>query len=256
MDEVQALKAENERLNKIISVLLLQLDAKNKENTLQNFSNGTENAWNRLTNLCDGILKLSPTVTYLYEGSLSVQSRFAELCNGILKLRNTNTELVDGTLSVQSRLTQLCEGILKLQGSFTQICEGIKQMQESSPQKNEVIAPIQIRLPRITPLNIAITDSNAKVMKPHLKKHFGRVVRRKTVQAVGKEFLLLHNQQMATHDELRKISGLSTPGFAKHLPNLRKKGLVKKLAFKKYALTDVSRQILNEVFGKEPVAVG
>ncbi len=84
-----------------------------------------------------------------------------------------------------------------------------------------------------------------------LKGTLARRADRDSFKTVAKELLLLHNAGKATSSELRGFSGLSVKGFEKHLQKMLHYNLVKKQPPSNYVLTEKSKHILLELFGKE-----
>ncbi len=100
-------------------------------------------------------------------------------------------------------------------------------------------------LPVAIPLERVFINRLHIALRVHLPRRAGKGVHR----TVANELLLLHNAGKATGAELRGFGGLSVAGFAKHLPNLIRNGLVKKQPPSNYVLTDKSKHILLELFG-------
>ncbi len=102
----------------------------------------------------------------------------------------------------------------------------------------------------VAPDQIELSDINAQRLGNRLKKYFSKVSRKEDMYPrFGSQLLFMHNNGTATTKELRKLIGLSESGFAKHFPRLKKKNFVYKQAPYKYALTQLSKDIINEVFG-------
>ena len=100
-------------------------------------------------------------------------------------------------------------------------------------------------LPAEIPVDTASINKFRGVLRPHLQKRNASSVN----ATVSRELLLLHNAGKATGAELRGFSGLSEAGFKKHLPNLKRYGLVEKQPPLNYVLTDKVNHILLKLFG-------
>lgn len=97
---------------------------------------------------------------------------------------------------------------------------------------------------------IEMNTSNTIVLQREIKKLFAISSKKRTLRSTANVMLYLHNHPVATRQELTKTAGLSAPGFAKHFLRLRNKGLLKKLSWKEYTLTENSKDILYRAFGK------
>ncbi len=97
---------------------------------------------------------------------------------------------------------------------------------------------------------IEMNTSNVMMLQREIKKLFAISSKKRTLKSTANAMLYLHNHPDATRQELTKAAGLSAPGFAKLFLRLRNKGLLKKLSWKEYVLTENSKDILYRVFGK------
>lgn len=97
---------------------------------------------------------------------------------------------------------------------------------------------------------IEMNNANTLALQSEIKKLFAISSKKRTLRSTANVMLYLHNHPNATRQELTKAAGLSAPGFAKHFLRLRNKGLLKKLSWKEYALTENSKAILYRAFGK------
>jgi hypothetical protein len=104
--------------------------------------------------------------------------------------------------------------------------------------------------PKVTPKTIALTKENIEKLSAGLRGHLHRNAVRKKYVTVAAQLLLMHNQGEATGHQLRQASGLSFQGFSVQSLSLRKLGLMLHPRYKKYTLSDKSKQILNTVFGE------
>jgi len=97
---------------------------------------------------------------------------------------------------------------------------------------------------------IEMNTANTFALQREIKMLFHINTKKKSLRSTTNVMLYLHNHPNATRQELNKAAALSAPGFAKHFLRLRNKGLLKKLSWKEYALTENSKAILKKVFGK------
>ena len=95
---------------------------------------------------------------------------------------------------------------------------------------------------------IEMNTANALALQREIKMLFHINTKKKSLRSTTNVMLYLHNHPNATRQELTKAAGLSAAGFAKHFLRLRNKGLLKKLSWKEYALTENSKAILYRAF--------
>ncbi len=138
------------------------------------------------------------------------------------------------------------------QSLYTFYLDFLKAIEErnSNAEKNRasVIAP-RIEDTHTLPSKITIDKATLKRLEAALHGYLPRTAMHDLYTNVAKELLCLHNNGKATGNELRTIAGLSTGGFAKHLPKLKRMGLIKKLPPGNYILTETSTQLLLKTFG-------
>lgn len=99
------------------------------------------------------------------------------------------------------------------------------------------------------PVKIAIDATSIEKLKSALHGYLPATAKHDLYINVAYELLLLHNNGKTTGTQLREFSGLSKSGFAKHLPKLKRMGLIKKQPPSNYVLTETSIHLLLKTFG-------
>ena len=120
---------------------------------------------------------------------------------------------------------------------------------ESEQLKKDVVSASLPKL-KITPARIEITNENIERLIAGLKEHLHPNAMRKKKLTVAIQLLLMHNQGVATAPELLKATGLSYGGFSRQSTSTCKAGLIAHPSYRKFMLTDKSKEILNKVFGE------
>jgi hypothetical protein len=120
---------------------------------------------------------------------------------------------------------------------------------ENAQLKKDVIEAARPR-PKITPVNITMTDENVEKLVAGLKGHLHRNALRKKKVTVAIQLMLIHNQGAATSRQLLQATGLSRAGFYTQSLSVRKAGLMTHPAQDKFMLSEKSKEILNTVFGE------
>lgn len=234
MDESTALKNEVERLNKIISVLIDQTDILKRENTiLRNVITA-----NKLSiPISDSVIGTNDTGNAIAEkdnGTNDITSTIAEKGSGTTDNTNTIVKKGNGTNDNGSTISEKGNGRNEFGNTIAEKGNGINL--NTPPVYTIGAHPIEINYGAIGKLSRAL-----KHLYPVSIKH-------RTLESVASQLLLLHNSGHASYSELRKISGLSVPGFAKHAPKLKRQGLICRAGYQKYALTQQSKNIISHNF--------
>jgi predicted transcriptional regulator len=232
MDEIPNLKKEIERLNKIITLLIEHNDLLRKEidnlKSTNNYSNvKSDNGTNTNSSTNDNIE--NGTITNIYTN--------VDLTSGSTKDNSTIIEKEIGANMNKSTNVENENGINIIGNQASENENGTK------PIFNEIS---KIYIPPFEVNSAAIINLGAR-----LRNIFPLRTHRKKLRAVANQLLLLHNASHASSDELRKVSGLSKPGFAKHFPKLKRDGLIYKAGTRKYMLTNKSKEIIYKTFGGE-----
>ncbi len=221
MDDITTLKSENERLNKIIAVLLDQI----------------------------AILKQFPAIDRS-DGGLprndisAVRPNDANILSDVSAV-NANSGITLNNLTADSPVG----GNIINKNSSVNFKNGKSEFNKSADRSDNGNIANNSASGKVVPTIIEITDGTGSRMIYLIKKHFHVRVRYNTLRAIGKELLLMHNNGFASPDQLRPLTKLSHSGFSKHIIMLRRRGLIRKESWQKFILTDASKKILNETFG-------
>jgi hypothetical protein len=135
--------------------------------------------------------------------------------------------------------------------TYDYIKNGIKHSSDPNLVNKDGINQVLNTVTGIAPRDLKINSNSTALLSYSIRKFFPPRSSWEKSKHVAMEMLLIHNNGFASSDELRKITGLSKPGFAKHLPSLKRSGLVYRESYKKYALTELGKSIMNKTFGNE-----
>ncbi|MBK5285803.1 MAG: hypothetical protein JJE25_10415 [Bacteroidia bacterium] len=234
MDEPTDTRKENERLNKVISILIDRIEHLEKENTI-------------LANLINANMRVFASSV---SGSASTDegSTIAEKGNGTPDIRNTIAGLVNGILNEKSTVAEKGKGATDMENTIAGLVSGIIDAENTIAEKGSGTTPKPAPA-AVTALHpVEINSNTVWKLSRALKKFYPVSIKLNTLRSVASQLLLLHNQGTASYPELRKISGLSAPGFAKHAPKLKKQGFIRREGYQKYSLTPLSKNLIAQNF--------
>lgn len=123
-------------------------------------------------------------------------------------------------------------------------------LKAENAQLKKDVADAAMPRKKITPSSIALTNENIEKLMAGLKGSLHRSAVRKKYVTVAIQLITMHNLGSATSLQLRQASGLSLQGFAKQSLSVRKAGLMLHPQYKKFMLSDTSKEILNKIFGE------
>ena len=234
MDENTVLKNEVGRLNKIISILVDQTDVLKRENTiLRNVI--TANKLNiPVSGSGIGTNDMGNTIPEKGSGTNDIENTIPENSSGTTDMRNTIPEKGNGTNDIGSTVAEKDNGRNDFGSTIPEKDNG--RNSNLTPVASVGAHPVEINYGSVLKLSRA------------LKKLFPVSIKHRTLRSVASQLLLLHNSGHASYSELRKISGLSVPGFAKHAPKLQRQGLIRREGYQKYSLTQQSKNIISQNF--------
>jgi hypothetical protein len=234
MDEISILKKEIERLNTIISALIVQVDSLKKENSSLRKSASPEI-------VPDGV----PTSDNGIKNGIYTDVRSEMGTNNVLY---TNVTSEKGTNNIFSTDVTNENGIKNSISTNVRSEIGTKNVQSPIPRNDIGIKTVPETISSFHLPSIEDNHINRNLLATATHHHLPLRTHRNKAYSVACELLLLHNSGHASSDELRKAAGLSKPGFAKHFPKLKRGGFIYKAGPRKYMLTEKSKQMIYEVF--------
>jgi hypothetical protein len=248
-DEISSLKNEILKQNTIIAALIQQIEILKKENESLKKGIPTPNAQDAISNSDIGAQNIQGANLKSGNGTNNVQGTIQRNENGTNNVQSTIPKNENGTNNVQGAIHENENGTNNVQSTIPGNENGTNNVQtpiqgNGNGTKSVIASNSNFYLPSIEDNHI-----NRNRLATALHRLLPLRAGRDKAYHVAIEILLLHNSGHATSDELRKATGLSKPGFKKHLPKVKRHGFIYKAGYKKYMLTNESKQILLDVFG-------
>jgi biotin operon repressor len=196
---------------------------------------------NRLNKIIDiladqiGILKAENTLYKKYIAGITAGNAIAFSDNGNPEAGTSIVEKVNASPTVE---TSIVEKVNALSGIGNLVAGKVNSESISG-------MPITGKAPDY----IDTSYTNKKKLERAIKHFFPLRTKGSKISSFASQMLLLYNKHQASYPEMRKVSGMSQGGFNKQAPDLRKKGFVVRTSHQKYALTQMSKRIIDKVFG-------
>ncbi len=221
MDENTLLRIEIDRLNKTISVLLDHIET----------------------------IKLNNAVSFLGNTPLDERSTISEKGNGTLEAMNLLSEKGNSTSEAESIITEKGKATPYNRNTVSEKGNGTPGARSTVSEKGNGTSDVSGAKSGTLPHPIEANVANYSKLRDVVMTLFPTRVKHSKYKSITDLMIFLHNNLSATSAEMRKISGLSKPGYAKHYPSLERMGLIRKQPPHKYVLTEKSKEILLGVFG-------
>jgi hypothetical protein len=154
-----------------------------------------------------------------------------------------------GLLNALNEYIKTGDGQNTLYNYYTDFVEAVAEKNLAASKIKEAEDNLPIEDTHTLPRQIMANDMALSKLRHALHGHLPRTSKWDLYENIALELLLLHNAGKATGTQLRKSAGLSIGGFAKHLPKLKRSGLIKNLPPSNYVLTSSSTHILLKTFG-------
>ncbi len=132
---------------------------------------------------------------------------------------------------------------------YSDFVKAVNETNLIASKVKEAVNNLPLEETHVLPAEIPANDDTLTVLELHLRGHLAERSRREVYENVALEILYLHNNGKAKQAQLRKVTGISVSGFAKHIRRLKQYGLIKELPSKNYALSEKSIHILLKIFG-------
>lgn len=235
MDENNNLKSELTRLNKIITVLLKQISALEAENYALRTEKGIQNSNDTVPDYYMGTQSGLDTVPSYYKGTQPGLDTVPTSDKGITTDKDTVVTSEKGTPPGLDTVVTIWKGI---KPDFNTVAE-------TGNAAKTTVGNAAVNLPA----QIEVNSTNLVKLTRHLRQFLPATRQDRALSNIARELLFLYNASRVSSHELRQAAGLSKPGFAKHLPKLRRRGFIIRDPPLKYKLTEMSRELIAKVFG-------
>lgn len=141
-------------------------------------------------------------------------------------------------------------GVVSNQSDYSTPQEGTAQNQSilHNPQQGSGINEVFEPLPKRFEQNSKVVYLLASMLRQHLQ-YKGRET---AMEAAAFVMLHIYNDGDGDYNALTKATGQSQSGLAKMIMRLKKKGVIQRTAFQKYALTETALNVLKQAWAKTP----
>jgi hypothetical protein len=237
MDEITFLKTENKRLKVIISALVEQAEILKKENYSLKNPGLTYSAENDIS---------------IFENSINnINEVHVENGNDIKSLNTIHLENNIDINNVQDTFSENENGIKTFKNTDSENEKYIKNVQAVDSENEKGIKSVSDSITAFSSVKIKTTKDNVVKLSTLLHKILPLRSSQSRAMNMAYQLLFLHNNGTGTGNDLYRVSSLSKPGFAKHLPKLKRENFIKKSGPGKYSLTYKSQQIIYQAFSND-----
>jgi len=182
-------------------------------------------------------------------GVKSIYKALPDLLEAVNKDGSLYTVFEKGLIDALSQYIKTGDMQNTLYYYYAYFVEAVEEKNLKASKIREAALNVRFEDTHILPGQITVHGPTLAKLKAALYGHLPRTAKRELYKTVARELLFLHNEGKATGPQLRNIAELSVPGFAKHLPKLKRSGLIIKQPPKNYVLTEKSKHILLLTFG-------
>jgi len=176
------------------------------------------------------------------EGSTEPGSSVSEKGNGITDVSSSISENRNGITDFGISITEKRNGITGTSPSISEIGNGITGFNSSISEKGNGITGSGFSISRKAEVN----ETNWVRLRRFIKESGYRGSSRSGLKNTAKLLLHFYNESGSGYPELKKLTGLSDGGVAKHMMMLKKKGWVKRVALQQYELSAYARQLVEK----------
>jgi hypothetical protein len=240
----EAFEKEIDRLNKIISAILFQVDSLKEDNKV----------------LVNYILSGSKESEVIGKDRLSLQAdpSHAENDNGISNLNPSleeksigisiaETSFAENSKGIPQDIYSLVEkykGISHVTSSYAENDKGISNDSSSLAEKVNAKTTQEYVLPQV----VAFSGGNISALHLKLRSSSFRVSQRKTRETVAKLLIHFYNGNSGRYSTLKSLTGYSDGGIAKLLMILRKKGMIVSKGYQQWAPSAHALQLMKDAY--------
>ncbi|MEI6817294.1 MAG: hypothetical protein WCL14_11835 [Bacteroidota bacterium] len=244
---------------------------------IPDLGDGSKQLYGGIPDLEDGSKRLSGGISDLGEGSKQLYGGIPDLVDGSKQLYEGITDIGDGSKQLfegiplvedgskhdawlysyfEEELIKELEQYIKNGNGWSSVFDFYVDFMDAVAKKNaadskrcEMVISLKLEDTHTLPLEIKFDTASIGKLSTTIRGCLQQNASWDMAKKIACEFLLLHNSGKANITELRKVTGFSEGGLAKQLPKMQRKGWIKKVPPKNYALTETSRHILLETFG-------
>lgn len=217
-EEIALLKADNERLNKIIGIVVEQ---------------------NELLKLENAFLKKAVTPKDIINSFAKIGMSIKANENALAKLDNGLSNVSNELVNVKEGNNNVTKDIASFNNGNNTVTEGLA---ESDDARSNVV--------EVMPATIIASDNIIGALEKELKTSGYNRISHSGVNNAAKLLIHFYNKGDGSYPKLRKVTGHSTDGIAKFIMSMKKRGWIHRYGFQQFGLTEQGVALIKQTLSK------
>ena len=245
-EEIALLKADNDRLNKIIGIVVEQNELLKLENAFLKKAVTPKDIINSFAKIGMAIKSNENALAKLDEGLRTNTNNLAENKEGNNNNVENHVNFKEGNNNGTKDLDNFNQG--NSNGT-----EGIANNKEGNSNSTRDIATANEadnNVIEVMPSTIEPSDNIIGALEKELKASGYNRISHSGVNNAAKLLIYFYNKGDGSYPELKKITGHSTPGIAKFIMSMKKRGWIHRFGFQQFGLTDNGVALIKQALTK------
>ena len=245
-EEIALLKADNDRLNKIIGIVVEQNELLKLENSFLKKSVTPKDIINSFAKVGMAIKSNENTLAKLDEGLRTATNELAEIKEG----NNINTKGTENFKEGNNNGTKDLDNFNQGNSSSTEDIKNNKDGNNNGTRDMAKTIDADSQAIEVMPEAIQPSDNIIGALGKELKASGYNRISRSGVNNAAKLLIHFYNKGSGSYPDLKKITGHSTPGIAKFIMSMKKREWIHRFGFQQFGLTDKGVALIKQALMK------
>jgi len=259
-EEIAQLKADNERLNKIIGIVVEQNELLKLENaflkkavTPKDIINSFAKIGMAIKSNENALAKLDDEPRTRTNDMLNYKDGNNNSTEGMIKIKDGISNSTRDLVESKDGNNNSTEASVKINNGNSNTTEGIVTFKEGNNKGTGDMVNIEGLHNNVTEVMPATIDASGSIigtLEKELKASGYNRISHSGVNNAAKLLIHFYNKGNGSYPELQKITGHSTDGIAKFIMSMKKRGWIHRFGFQQFGLTDNGVALIKQALTK------
>ena len=245
-EEIAQLKADNERLNKIISIVVEQNELLKLENSFLKKAVTPKDIINSFAKIGMAIKSNENALVKLDEG-------LSYVTNDYVNNKEGNNNVTEGMVKTKNGISNSTVELVESKDGNNNSTEALLKINNGNSNGTGGVVYSDDTLSNITEAMPATIDASGNIIgavEKELKASGYNRISNSGVNNAAKLLIHFYNKGEGSYPQLQKITGHSTDGIAKFIMSMKKRGWIHRFGFQQFGLTDSGVALIKQALTK------
>ena len=245
-EEIAQLKVDNDRLNKIIGIVVEQNELLKLENSFLKKAVTPKD-------IINSFAKIGMAIKSNENALAKLDDELRTSTNDMLNIKDGNSNSTEGMVKIKDGISNSTIDLVESKDGNNNSTNDPAKVNNGNSNVTEGVVNIDDTRNNITEAMPATIDASGNIIgavEKELKASGYNRISNSGVNNAAKLLIHFYNKGEGSYTQLQKITGHSTDGIAKFIMSMKKRGWIHRFGFQQFGLTDNGVALIKQALTK------